>query len=142
MKKMMILALALIALTSCKKEGCIDADAKNYNADAKKDDGSCTYEGRAVFWHNESTSTNLVADGATTLTYYVEGAVVGSGATNVYWTAAPDCGQDGSVTVTKDLGTSKSKSYSYSIKDQTGWEYWSGSITFEANTCFKQQINF
>lgn len=30
--------------TSCKKEGCTDVDATNYNAKAKKDDGSCTYE--------------------------------------------------------------------------------------------------
>ena len=30
-------------ITSCKKKGCMDATASNYNADAKKDDGSCTY---------------------------------------------------------------------------------------------------
>jgi len=29
---------------SCKKKGCIDSTALNYNADAKKDDGSCTYD--------------------------------------------------------------------------------------------------
>ena len=29
--------------TSCKKKGCIDVNADNYNAEAKKDDGSCTY---------------------------------------------------------------------------------------------------
>jgi len=34
----------LIGLTSCKKEeGCTDPTAINYNPDAKKDDGSCTY---------------------------------------------------------------------------------------------------
>lgn len=38
---------ALAALTlifaSCKKEGCMDQNADNYNEEAKKDDGSCTY---------------------------------------------------------------------------------------------------
>ncbi len=29
--------------TSCKKEGCIDVNADNYDEKAKKDDGSCTY---------------------------------------------------------------------------------------------------
>ena len=142
MKKIMILGLGLLALASCKKEGCIDVDATNYNADAKKDDGTCTYEGKTVFWYNETASTNLTADGATSLTYYVNGEVVGSGAANVYWTAAPDCGQDASITVTKSLGGSKTSAYTYSVKDQTGWEYWSGSVTFEANTCIKQQLTW
>lgn len=30
-------------ITSCKKEGCTDPIANNYNDKAKKDDGSCTY---------------------------------------------------------------------------------------------------
>ena len=41
---MMIAAVVSIgAFTSCKKEGCIDVNANNYNVEAKKDDASCTY---------------------------------------------------------------------------------------------------
>jgi hypothetical protein len=36
--------LLLGSITSCKKEGCTDKDAKNYDAKAKKDDGSCQYD--------------------------------------------------------------------------------------------------
>lgn len=49
MKKLNILTsiaiVAIIALgaTSCKKKGCIDSNADNYNSEAKKDDGTCTY---------------------------------------------------------------------------------------------------
>jgi hypothetical protein len=32
-----------VITTSCKKKGCTDATAINYDADAKKDDGSCQY---------------------------------------------------------------------------------------------------
>jgi len=35
---------AVVSLTACKKEGCTDENALNYNSSAKKDDGSCTYE--------------------------------------------------------------------------------------------------
>lgn len=30
-----------LMLTGCKKDGCTDATASNFNPDAKKDDGSC-----------------------------------------------------------------------------------------------------
>lgn len=33
-----------LGLVSCKKEGCTDPNASNYNEEAKKDDGSCTYD--------------------------------------------------------------------------------------------------
>ncbi len=36
--------LAIFLVTSCKKKGCTDPAAYNYSEDAKKDDGSCSYE--------------------------------------------------------------------------------------------------
>lgn len=46
MKLSVLLLTAAFTMTavSCKKEGCTDETATNYNADAKKDDGSCEYE--------------------------------------------------------------------------------------------------
>ena len=38
-------------LLSCAKEGCTDPDAENYNSSATKSDGSCTFQGRVVFWY-------------------------------------------------------------------------------------------
>lgn len=45
MNKLVYAALAsTLVFASCKKEGCTDENALNYNDKAKKDDGSCTYE--------------------------------------------------------------------------------------------------
>ena len=139
------LSVATVFTTSCSKEqGCTDPDSKNYSETAEEDDGSCNYEGGAVFWYNETTAQGLVNDGAISLTYYVDGKIVGSSASNVFWTGteAPDCGQNGSVTVVKNLGHVKTQAYSYSVIDQRDWEYWGGIINFNANTCTAVKLNW
>jgi hypothetical protein len=61
MKKVLLsLSLVLPLVMSCKKEGCTDATAINYNVEAKKDDGTCKYEST-----NESVieiSSNITSD--------------------------------------------------------------------------------
>ena len=39
-----IVGMSLILSTSCRKEGCTDETAFNYNEEAKKDDGTCKYD--------------------------------------------------------------------------------------------------
>ena len=125
----------VLLLLSCKKEGCTDSDAVNFDSEAKKSDNSCIYESLKVFWYNESTASALVSTGAVTLTFYVDGQIVGSTAANVFWNLPPECLDGGSVTVTKELGSVTTQSYSYSVKDQTEWEYWAGNLNWNANTC-------
>lgn len=62
----------LTTLASCKKEGCTDSDAENYDLEAKKDDGSC------VFANNMNGGTNSGGSGTTnnepviSSTYYIK----------------------------------------------------------------------
>lgn len=141
-KILMGTALLFIGLMSCKKEGCTDIDATNYDLDAKKDNGTCTYEGNTIFWYDEDVANYLVSDGAISLTYYVDNNIVGSSAANVYWSGtSPDCGTTGLVTVSKNLGGFKTQAYAYEIVDQDGWIYWQGTLNFNANTCFSLQLN-
>ena len=44
MKNLLLLAaVATIGLASCKKKGCTDPQAANFNSEAQKDDESCNY---------------------------------------------------------------------------------------------------
>lgn len=138
--KLTLTLLSVLIFSSCKQEGCTDKNAVNYSADADKDDGTCKFEGKIVFWYNQTAATYLINNGSTSLTFYCDGAIVGSTSTSVYWTGAPDCGSNASITVTKDLGFSKTKSYSYSVIDDLGNVIWGGEVSLDANTCLAFQL--
>ncbi len=138
LNSLLFLALTaiLISFTSCKKEeGCTDPNATSYDSEAEVDDGSCTYQGEVVFWYGQSTSEGMIDFDSNSLTFYVDGAVVGSTSSSVYWTSAPDCGDNASITVTENLGNVKSRSLTYSVEDQDGYVLWSDIANFEANSC-------
>ena len=139
---LLLTGLTFLTLFSCKKLGCSDIDGINYDSEVKpKNSSNCQYRGEVVFWHGETVAEFLINDGATSLFYYVDGVMVGSASTSTYWTGIPDCGANGSVTVTKELGAVKNKTYNYSIIDQTGYEYASGVVNFTANTCQSVELN-
>lgn len=135
-----VLILAFALLSSCKKEGCTDQQATNYDENAKKENGTCTYEGTHVFWYGEDAAEFLINDGASSLTFYVDNQIIGSSAASVYWTSAPECGQASSITVTKQLGNVKTQAYNFEVIDQTGWVYWEGTLNFNANQCISFEL--
>ena len=138
--KIILFIFSFLLFTNCGKEGCTDPDADNYSNEASKDDASCTFSGRVVMWYNEATSDSLYYFGSDVLNYFVDGEAVGIQNTDIFWTGAPECGQTGSITVTKDLGSDKTKSFTYSIVDDLGDEIWGGNLEFNANTCWGHEL--
>ena len=126
--------------TSCKKKGCTDPLAVNYSTEAKKDDASCTYESTFSVWWGEANSQYFVSYPVTTLYLYVDGALQGSAATNVFMTGGDfDCGA-GLIESTFDLGSNTSKTISYEIKDENGIIWYSNpSLTLDPN-CNKLEL--
>lgn len=60
----------VMAFASCKKEGCTDMLAENYDNQAKDDDGSCTYA-RTKFMGTYSVSQDCVFDGTSSFSMSV-----------------------------------------------------------------------
>jgi hypothetical protein len=141
----LVLMSTVLVMDSCKKDrirGCTDPDSTNYDEFANKDDGSCRYEGFAVIWYDEAASAGLTEDGATALTFYLNEEVIGSSAASVFWAAAPDCGDNGSISITEDMGKDKTKNYTLSVKDQDGFEYWTTTLTLQGNICLALELTW
>ena len=59
---------------------------------------------------------------------------------NSYWTVTPDNGQSVSITVTRDLGSDKTKSFSYSVVNDLGYEIWGGNLEFTRKTYWGHEL--
>ena len=132
--------MSILWIGCAKEQGCTDNSAVNYDSAAEENDNSCTYEGSMVVYYDETTSNTLVADDAVSLTYYLDNQVIGSSAANVFFVGNPNCGDNGTISVTKSLGSSKSKSYNLQVIDQTGFIYWDLNVALEANVCLALEI--
>lgn len=62
-----------MSFVSCKKEGCTDSTASNYNAKAKKDNGTCVYNASEAELSGSITGTKTL-DAA--ITYIITGPVI------------------------------------------------------------------
>ncbi len=135
MQTLLVLTLILSIQSCSKKVGCSDPNAENYSADANKDCNCCEYKGNLVFWQGKTSADEFATAGVKTLFYYVDEQLVGSSSATLYWTGKPDCGQNGSISVTKDLKGSKSRAFTYKVNDEDGFTWYQGVINFDANTC-------
>lgn len=94
MKNNLILLMSLICFStlSCKKEGCTDSNATNYDANAKENDGSCIYpesepDERDPYVGNYLVTDTLYLSGsfAETVTYTLQVTTGGTQSDTLYF---------------------------------------------------------
>jgi len=124
---LLILALTSVAFMapSCKKEGCTNSGACNYDPDAEKDDGSCINKGTVTFWQITNSGydfTDVTINGST--------AVITDEYSNT-----PTCNATGCASFTLCPGT-----YTFSASEQTGPTTWSGTVTVSDEGCTTMRL--
>jgi hypothetical protein len=139
---LIILFASIFAFSSCKKEGCTDASAQNYSSTAKKDDGSCNYSEKLIFWQDATAATSWIDLGVNNLKFYVNGQYVGSCLASDYMVAgvAPSCSSNGQSSYTIDFGKNKTASIQVKITDETDFVWWEETVLVTAGTCNYYQV--
>lgn len=112
------------------------------NFSCEKDDKET--EGSVVFWYDSEVDQWLYDQSIPSLSFYFDGDKV-DGTTIKPYSSAPECGDIGSMTITKSLDGDKSKTFTYRVvnhwvEEEEGVEIWTGSVKLEDNTCTKLQL--
>lgn len=118
---MFVMLLSVGAMSSCKKSGCVNVNACNYDPDAKKDDGTCIDKGQVTFWTN-SNGTNYDID------VTINAA---QSSTTVELVDAPICDASGCATFSLCPG-----SHSYTAREASpGTGTWTGNVVSVESGC-------
>lgn len=134
-KIVMITVVAAFGFASCSKPGCTDDKASNFNADANEDDGKCTYRGDITFWCLPAVSNDLLLNGHTMLRFELEGKLVDSIATELFFAPGGECNTPGVKTIPQEEMPYEYRYYKYRVKGAGFVTLWEDFIKLDANNC-------
>lgn len=136
MKSIYLLSIVcLFCFSACKKLGCTDENATNYEEISQKNDGSCTYTCTLGIWFDVNKSILHALSNVTSFTYFVDGKEVGTVSINSYLSINPSCNTPDVLVVELNLGKTKSNTYKLWVKDQAGILIENYTITVEGGKC-------
>ncbi len=139
-------AAAITLLAACKKEGCTDTNAVNYNEEANTDDGSCMYNATAHFWMDATTSQNLqLVSISGFIDVYLDGLYAGTMDISAFSNTQPPCG-NGGASFTHDLGSKLNNIIQYDLRytDQFGQSqvFQDGTMPLSFNDCSQVEVEY
>ena len=138
-----LFASILLVIVACNRKGCKDHTAINYD-DRAKINRYCHYDGGAYFYWNNNTDHNLYSDSCKMLHFYIDGELIGSSSTQKYVlesaSCSPNSNQPVAISVIKDLGTAKIKSFTYEVINDLDSLMFSGFVDFAGNSCERIEL--
>lgn len=145
MRKIYTILLPLVFVligSSCAKPGCNNIEAENFDAEAKQNDGTCTYAGNVNFWCLPVVSDSLKnIEGHTMLRFELEGEIVDSTATDFFFAAGGQCGLTGTKTIKRTYTGNTERYYKYRVKGNGFTTIYEDIIEIKANECTMIQLN-
>ena len=146
MKKLLLFSIVFLTLSvfisgcGTGNSGCKDTTAKNYKSSADKN-CCCQYDADVVWWMTEATADTYRTDlGITTLTYTLDGVIIGTSTTDNFCAAEPVCGQEGAKNYSCVLDRKEPVVFAGEVKGDNGTIIWSGNVSVTANGCTKIEI--
>lgn len=108
------LLLFSVSFSACKKEGCTDSLASNYNDQADRDDQSCTFSSDILFWYDASQGAFPVE--ASDVNFYVDSKLLGTSNGELARYGIPTCDSLNVVSFPFEMDKTKSGIYAIEIR--------------------------
>ncbi|WP_070137121.1 hypothetical protein [Crocinitomix algicola] len=139
-----LVTVGVFGLTACKTEGCTNPLASNFNADAEKDNGSCTYESDILVYLDETDASLYQGDHPDMdhIKIFLDGAEIGKQSIFKSKTLFPECGDTACFNHKVQLKDVTETGFRIDFVDNLDNER--GGITFnlEASECKVFRINY
>ena len=107
------LLMASLFLIGCKKSGCNDIYASNYDSSVEVGDASCTYEVQFMFVMNNHNYRDMGID---TIYVYVNNGLLGKQSTDDLTTSTPACDNPDIMVFKKEMNNVVSEILHYRIE--------------------------
>tara|TARA_R110002096_G_scaffold171757_4_gene345061 strand:- start:384 stop:818 length:435 start_codon:yes stop_codon:yes gene_type:complete len=142
-KTILIFGLAALALTSCKKEGCNDTFAYNYDEKVKVDDGSCLYRSNNFFYFDEEMANRLTDFYQTQeIRMFIDGEKIITLNAADFSNTPVDCNNNIGPNVVRELYSEKWEIVEYTILNLNDSIIFTGDMSFIGGECFTRVLKF